>query len=354
MQDSRELVEKTLQGFRPERAPIVDLLCNDTIIEHFGGGLLDGRDDKEVVHRAIGRAMDRTTLIFYPDVEGRTFEDEAGNRRTAERWTNWVTQPARTTEEQWARWAERDIERLEAEAALAAPEKSQVMVAQSHLNKRLNGSILVHCSISTGFNHAVFSYQCGLACFSFLWMLDPELTRRWLHAIGDAHLHQIERLAHRETSPLAIIWCDVAFKNGLMMSKQTFASLGLFDEIARFCDAFHSKGIQVIFHSDGNVMAILLDLIAAGIDGLNPIETAAGMDPIALRRRYPELILSGGVDTNHLLARGSPEDVRRAVRRLIDEAGSEGRLLLGGTAGEIDNTIPLANYLALYDEARKG
>ena len=95
------------------------------------------------------------------------------------------------------------------------------------------------------------------------------------------------------------------------------------------------------------------DLIAAGIDGLNPIESAAGMDLYALRRRYPELILVGGLDVTHLLPTGTPEDVRVETRRMIRETGAEGRLLIGSST-ELEDNVPLANYLAFHDEVMRG
>jgi uroporphyrinogen decarboxylase len=93
--------------------------------------------------------------------------------------------------------------------------------------------------------------------------------------------------------------------------------------------------------------------VAAGIDGLNPLEKAAGMDVYAIRKRHPDLILVGGVDVTHLLREGSPDDIRKEVRRMIDELGSEGRLLIGSST-EVSNHVPLANYLAFRDEVMRG
>jgi len=118
------------------------------------------------------------------------------------------------------------------------------------------------------------------------------------------------------------------------------------EEISARC---HDYGLTVIFHSDGYIMDIVDDLLAAGIDGLNPIEKAAGMDLYALRRRFPELILVGGLDVTHLLPTGTPEQVRAETRRMLDEAGAEGRLLIGSST-ELEDNVPLENYLAFHDE----
>ncbi len=109
----------------------------------------------------------------------------------------------------------------------------------------------------------------------------------------------------------------------------------------------------MIFHSDGNVMEIMDDLVAAGIDGLNPLEKAAGMDVYAIRRRWPGLILVGGMDVSRLMPFGTPAEIRAETRRMIREVGAEGGLLIGSST-EIGNDIPLANYLAFRDEAMGG
>ena len=86
--------------------------------------------------------------------------------------------------------------------------------------------------------------------------------------------------------------------------------------------------------------------------GRNPIEKAAGMDIYEVRRRYPELALVGGVDATHLLRTASPQQIRGQTRKIIDEVGAEGRLLIGSST-EVGNDIPLENYLAFHQEAMK-
>ncbi len=150
-----------------------------------------------------------------------------------------------------------------------------------------------------------------------------------------------------------MIYSDVAFKHNLMFGQRTFRDMGFFDDVARICQSCHDKGLKVIFHSDGDIMTIVDDLVASGIDGLNPLEKAAGMDVYALRRRHPGLILVGGLDVTHLLPFGTPADVRAETRRMIDELGSEGLLLIGSST-ELEDNVPLENYLAFRDEVLRG
>ncbi|MCK4416985.1 MAG: hypothetical protein KAV99_02320, partial [Candidatus Latescibacteria bacterium] len=200
---------------------------------------------------------------------------------------------------------------------------------------------------------AMFGYHCGLDNFSYLWFDHRDLVLRWMKTIEADQLRGIEQTGHAANCPMVMIYSDIAFKERLMFSKEMFMKLGFFDNVSRICDACHKKGLTVIFHSDGYVMDIMPDLISAGIDGFNPIEKAAGMDIYELRRIYPTLILVGGVDVTHLLPNGTVNDVKAETRRIIDEVGSEGHLLIGSTT-ELDNNVPLENYRAYYDEVMKG
>jgi uroporphyrinogen decarboxylase len=213
--------------------------------------------------------------------------------------------------------------------------------------------VFIHCTPSTALNTLMFGYRCGLDVFPLLWADHREMVSRWLRAIERDALRSIELTAHRATSPLAMIYSDVAYHERLMFSPATMREMGFFDDVSAVCAACHSKGLRVIFHSDGNIMEILENLVAAGIDGLNPLEKAAGMDVEEIRRTHPSLILVGGMDVSRLLPFGTPEEIRRETRRMIREVGADGRLLIGSST-EVGNDVPLANYLAFLEEAWRG
>ena len=352
MQDSKRLIADACKGIRPERTPIFDLLLNDAVIERFAGRPLDGSADEETVLLAMGNALDGSRYAAVPDTEGRTWTDEIGNVHVANRWTSWIKSHALTSEDQWKEWIEGQLERLEAEPFPTADEWAQVAAEQRVFDARLNGTLFIHCTPSTALNEALFGY-CGLEMFSYLWADYPDMIVRWMRALERRNQVVIEREAHAENCALAMIYSDMAYKQRLMFGKEMLNRLGFFDDVAGICAACHTKGLQVIFHSDGYIMDIVDDLIAAGIDGLNPIEKAAGMDIYELRRRYPELILVGGVDVTHLLVSGSPGDVRQETRNIIDRVGAEGRLLIGSST-ELGNDVPLPNYLAFHDEVMWG
>jgi len=86
--------------------------------------------------------------------------------------------------------------------------------------------------------------------------------------------------------------------------------------------------------------------VEAGIDGLNPIEIVADMDVGEIHRRHPHLFMAGGIDVSQLLPYGSPEEIRTVTRKTIEAA--EGRLMVGSST-ELNNDVPLENFLAMYE-----
>lgn len=92
------------------------------------------------------------------------------------------------------------------------------------------------------------------------------------------------------------------------------------------------------------------DLIAdVGIDGKHSFEDA--IIPVeAFQARYGDRIaVLGGLDVD-ILTSAAPEQVRRKTRSLMETCGKRGRYVVG-SGNSIPSYIPVANYLAMVDEA---
>ena len=101
--------------------------------------------------------------------------------------------------------------------------------------------------------------------------------------------------------------------------------------------------------SDGNLWSVLDDLVAAGIDGLNPLEVMAGMTVKRVRQHYPELCLTGGIDVSQLLSFGTPDEVRAVCRQTVADAGGVGYFL--GSSTELHWDVRLENAVAMFETA---
>lgn len=119
------------------------------------------------------------------------------------------------------------------------------------------------------------------------------------------------------------------------------------------CDLYHSYGLKVIFHSDSDITAIVPDLIAAGVDAIGPVDVPAGMDLAALKAGFgSQLTFVGGIDLG-ILAAGTVEDVRRATRRALVDAGAGGGFVLGSSSEELYDSLPMENILAMWEVAHE-
>lgn len=115
---------------------------------------------------------------------------------------------------------------------------------------------------------------------------------------------------------------DMAYKTGPMFSPSLYGELvkPLYEKLADF---LKSNGVEhFIVDSDGCILKLIPMYIEAGITGTLPLEIAAGMDPVALRKEYPKLQMIGGVDKLKIAEGGSAIDGQiDKVRKLAGQGG---------------------------------
>jgi uroporphyrinogen decarboxylase len=102
------------------------------------------------------------------------------------------------------------------------------------------------------------------------------------------------------------------------------------------------KGGIVGQHSDGNILAVIPDLIEIGLDVLNPIQPSV-YDPNVVKRKYGEKItLYGGIDVETILPFGSPQQVAAEMRMRAATLGMGGGYILQ-SSHTIMTDVPLEN-----------
>jgi hypothetical protein len=107
-------------------------------------------------------------------------------------------------------------------------------------------------------------------------------------------------------------------------------------------------------HSDGAMWKLLDDVVEAGFDILNPVQTsAADMDPVALKETYGDRLTfwGGGIDTQKELPFGTPEEVRAQVQERMRIFGPGGGFVFN-TIHNLQARIPVENIVALYEAVR--
>jgi hypothetical protein len=123
---------------------------------------------------------------------------------------------------------------------------------------------------------------------------------------------------------------DIAFKTQPYVSPKIFRRVFM----PHYRRVAEQIGKPWIFHSDGNLLPILDDLLSLGMHGLHPIEPAA-MDIRQLKQRCGgQVCLVGGIDLD-LLSRGTPAQVEECTRQVIAAAAPGGGYIAGSS-----NSIP--------------
>ena len=186
--------------------------------------------------------------------------------------------------------------------------------------------------------------------------LNPDFAGALMDHISDYLLERTRRILEAGGGEFVVgeYNDDVASQRGLMISPGMWRE-HIKPRMAKFCELIHEHGAKVRYHCCGSPYAILPDLIEIGVDILNPVQPlATDMDPFRLKKEFGgRLTFHGGIDTQRLLPMGSEDEVRRQVRRMIDEVGKDGGYILAGSH-VIQGDVPVENVIAMIEEAKRG
>jgi len=137
---------------------------------------------------------------------------------------------------------------------------------------------------------------------------------------------------------------DWGAQDALMVAPQLWRDL--FRPVYRtMFDKVKAAGVDVHFHSDGQIVEIIPDLLALGVDVLNCQATVVGLS--VLKKEFAgNVCFRTDLDRQRIMPFGTPDDVRTHVFDLFDHLGTAHGGLIA--CGEIGPDIPLENIKAMY------
>ena len=152
---------------------------------------------------------------------------------------------------------------------------------------------------------------------------DRPFIERAVAEIADFFLAFLDLALEGVTYDFASFCEDMAHKTGPMIDPQLYRDL-FGPHYRRLVDRIHRAGIDTIFlDSDGNVEDLIPVWLDLGINFIYPLEVAAGMDVVRLRKTFGRaLIMGGGIDKRVLA--GDKPGIRSVVERitpLVQEGG---------------------------------
>lgn len=139
---------------------------------------------------------------------------------------------------------------------------------------------------------------------------------------------------------------DMGYKGTTFFSPDLYRSI-LQPYHKRAVDWAHDHGIYAQLHSCGDVMTLLPDIVATGVDALNPLEVKAGMDAIQVKREYGDrLLLRGGINA---VLWNDTEAILQEIREKIPVLKENGGYIFASDHS-IPNSVSLENMRHIMDE----
>lgn len=356
-------MERTIACEETDRVPLYDILCNDAAFAYFGGEPLPPLSaDEKTIHRlntiagkAVEKFLDMTRSVGFGPIEEIETTDDFGFVTHHSPWekTSWiVTRPfknetgAITFLKKWIVQVHKKTGDINAN-----PRSYSERYHRSFTETQARIGDTVNLLAQHGVGLDDIRHLLGFEIFSYIWADNPGLISEALDAVTERNIAECHAVADSSLSPVVLTYGDIACKHRLLHSPD-FLHAEFFPRLKRLNDAWHEHGLKCLFHSDGYLMEVMDDLLEAGIDGLNPVETVAGMSLKELRDKYGNrLSLAGGIDMSQLLSNGTPDEVRDTCRQAVRDV-YPGYFM--GSTTESDNSCKLENLIAMYEVAMEG
>jgi uroporphyrinogen decarboxylase len=186
---------------------------------------------------------------------------------------------------------------------------------------------------------------------------DPDNVERLLDQLMIRHLATLEKVCTAVGDIVDII----RFGDDLGMSSGPFMNPRIYRRLFKprhtmLCEYVKShSGMHTFIHSCGSISLLMPDLIDAGFEIFNPVQTnTANMAPDALKREFGGACTfwGGGVETSGVLNHGTPAEVRDQVLERL-EVFSRGGGFVFNTVHNILPDVPPDNIVAMYDALKE-
>lgn len=185
-------------------------------------------------------------------------------------------------------------------------------------------------------------------------VLRPDYVRDIFERQCTIALENLPRIFEAVGNRVTAVWIsgtDFGAQNGPLISLRSFRTLfkPFYTKINDWIRQ-HTQWHRFV-HSCGSIMSLVPDLIEAGFDILNPVQTSAkNMAPNDLKQRFGTQLTfwGGGVDTQHVLPFGTPNEVREDVRQRLEIFAINGGFIFN-PIHNVQAKVPIENLLAMYD-----
>jgi uroporphyrinogen decarboxylase len=186
----------------------------------------------------------------------------------------------------------------------------------------------------------------GFEEFSYKLAEDPALVKAVWEKVFELVYAEYEDTIKRDV--VGAIWYvdDIAIKDRLMVPPALLRDQ-LFPRLKLISEGCKSRGIPLIYHTDGDITKVLDDIIAAGVNAIHPIDPT-GLDiyrfkPMVLNK----LCVIGNIDVD-LLTLGEPEEVVADTKEHLKRLAPDGGYVVS-TSNSVVRSFKPENYRAMLE-----
>jgi uroporphyrinogen decarboxylase len=187
---------------------------------------------------------------------------------------------------------------------------------------------------------------------------DPDLVHYFLEGLTELHLDTLKRTLDAAGHVIDVIQFgdDLGMQGAPLLNPDMYREIFLpyHKRLFNFVRENYPH-IYVMLHCDGSVYDLIPDMIDAGMQVFNPLQTdCAGMDPARIKREFGDKISfwGGACDTHATLAFGTPTQVREDVRRRMQILAPGGGFVFNQIHNVLGDVQP-ENVLAMIAAAHE-
>jgi len=188
-------------------------------------------------------------------------------------------------------------------------------------------------------------------------LCEPDQVARMLDQLMERHLATLENVCKSvgDIVDIVVFGDDLGMTTGPFMDTSTYKTL-FKPRLKQLCDYVktHSK-MHTFLHSCGSISSLMPDMIDAGIEIFNPVQTnALNMGPEFLKKEFGQdcTFWGGGIETAGTLNTGSTEQIRDQVLERM-EIMSKGGGFVFNTVHNILPDVPPKNIIAMFDAIKE-
>lgn len=185
----------------------------------------------------------------------------------------------------------------------------------------------------------------GLQPFLMDMVLHPEFVESLLDRVTEIQLALIDRYISLGVDG-GYFGDDYGAQKNMLFSPKMWRAL-IKPRLARMFARFRDRNLPVLLHSDGQVQAILPDLVEIGLTALNPVQPEVLPHAWLHSEFGGRLAFYGGISTQTVLPQGAPADVEAAVADVARTLAPTGTGLLLAPSHRMMTDVPMANVDAM-------